>query len=130
MLSEVLGGFPKICVKDVWALMTCEAASAYLAPEWLAVQRDGAKQSKPKRMNYPECRLGCTLRRANVTTWTVPLKRVIVRAWHGATHVPNSTARLSTLFPQEYTLSGPCCWFILKSGATRAMSDSWYVDTL
>ena len=93
VLSEVLGGFPEICVKDVWALMTREAASAYLARDWLPCSGDRAKQSK--RMYYPECRLGCTLRRKNVTTWTVPLKRVIVRAWHGATHLPNATTRLS-----------------------------------
>ena len=77
--------------------MTREAASAYLAREWLPCSGYRANQSvsKGKRMNYPKCRLGCTLRRANVTTWTVPLKRVIVRAWHDANHLPNSTARLS-----------------------------------
>ena len=92
VLTEVLKQYAPYCVKDVWALMTREAATAYLAPEWLPCRPYGARQ--PKYNEFPECRLGCALRRANVTAWTVPLGRLIVRPWHGATQLPNSTSRL------------------------------------
>ena len=99
VLTEVLKQYAPYCVKDLWALMTREAATAYLAPEWLPCRPYGAKQPKKDsegkvKENHPECRLGCALRRANVTAWTVRLDRLIVRTWHGATHLPNSTARL------------------------------------
>ena len=95
VLTERLAhGYPPYCVKDVWALMTREAATTYLAPKWLPCRPlYGARQ--PKETKYPECRLGCALRRANVTAWTVRLGRLLVRPWHGATHeLPKSTARL------------------------------------
>ena len=96
VLTEVLKQYAPYCVKDVWALMSREAATTYLAPEWLPCRPYGASQ--PKYNYFPECRLGCALRRANVTAWTVPLARLIVRPWHGATYgatqLPNSTSRL------------------------------------
>ena len=92
VLTEILHKFPRFCVKDVWALMTREAAPVYFASEWPPCSPGGAKQ--PKKVGYPECRLGCALHRANVTAWTVPLKRLIVRPWHGASQLSFTTQTL------------------------------------
>ena len=92
VLTEKLKNFPAFCVKDVWALMTREAAPVYFASEWPPCSPGGAKQ--PKKVGYPECRLGCALHCANVTAWTVPLKRLIVRPWHGASQLSFTTQTL------------------------------------
>ena len=101
VLTEVLKQYAPYCVKDLWALMTREAATAYLAPEWLPCRPYRARQ--PEYIGFPECRLGCALHRAKVRAWTVPLDRLIVRPWHGATQLPNSTARLPEIKRQGTT---------------------------
>ena len=92
VLTEILHKFPQFCVKDVWALMTREAAPVYFASEWPPCSPGGVKQ--PNKLGYPECRLGCALHGANVTVWKVPLERLIVRPWHGTSQLPFTTRTL------------------------------------
>ena len=44
VLTEILRSFPPLCVKNVWVLMTREAAPAYVASEWLPCSPGGVKQ--------------------------------------------------------------------------------------
>ena len=91
------------CAKDTWALMSRGAASVYFnatllstAPKLCHLDQLG-KISHGIRDMSPECRLGCTLHRHNITVRTVmSLGRTIVR--NTTTRLPiltNNTVRLS-----------------------------------
>ena len=91
------------CAKDTWALMSRDAASVYFnatllstAPKLCHLDQLG-KISHGIRDMSPECRLGCTLHRHNITVRTVmSLGRTIVR--NTSTRLPiltNNTVRLA-----------------------------------